>query len=795
MTPTMSESSKIRELKERAIYKLTLRYGRPFVVFLNTPRLAGAIGSLPENGNKQIPASVQQLTRAIRSDSVSLEAITRYAKYADNLQGMLMDSDKLDSLLRAGEGDGSGSGGGLGGLLSSAVSYVRGSSGSGDPNATLEQLRAEIQQLQNDLRECQSGDTARKLQQAIQDLQRCNETVTSLSQEIQDLNKQLREQRSKNARLISRLSVEAQAEEREKERQEDMRRAAEEQQRRLEAERRADAAVTTRVRDRLAAERQDTTRLEAGRRSADARGRKRSIGVIPRGAPQGTRTVFGDDEETKVDECGALPAGFVSAPTVEKKVTTKEVLEFAQATGFDKNKILVYSNRRNLVGFAFYCPILGVKIDGRNSTVDIDKKGQKVTLKTGRNADDSVIMSDFYVNKEAFAAFLASARGTGTVRAAPAAPSAPATPPEPTRTPTRTPASNTRTRIRFDDDGSATTTRESVTDPFAGIQRQTPVAQTAPAQAETQKGCEYGSVASAPLGLLGATTLDANADIEVIFEYASRVGLKKEKILYRSKADDGSTFNVYSGSAYCPIEQWDRVGNDMVLSSRTIATADIVVANFYVSAEDFWVPLTKAADAKKGYLFRDSNGAIVGIIEGPKKGGFVGIEGQTGKRATGAYQRKPSEAEAQTYQSAAPARAAAPADTTPAVRRSTRSATRATPSSSTPSSSTPAATTRAAAPARSTPAPAPARQSSTSGIASGLDYKGWNTATAGTYVAAKYGGGKKGKKAASKAKSAAWEKYKKSQGRSLMDRIEDFEGVDGVVPALPSIRIPERHEM
>jgi len=36
---------------------------------------------------------------------------------------------------------------------------------------------------------------------------------------------------------------------------------------------------------------------------------------------------------------------------------------------------------------------------------------------------------------------------------------------------------------------------------------------------------------------------------------------------------------------------------------------------------------------------------------------------------------------------------------------------------------------------------------------------------------------------------------KKSQGRSLMDRIENFEGVDGVVPALPSIRIPERHEM
>ena len=36
---------------------------------------------------------------------------------------------------------------------------------------------------------------------------------------------------------------------------------------------------------------------------------------------------------------------------------------------------------------------------------------------------------------------------------------------------------------------------------------------------------------------------------------------------------------------------------------------------------------------------------------------------------------------------------------------------------------------------------------------------------------------------------------KKSQGRSLMERIEDFEGVDGVVPALPSIRIPERHEM
>ena len=76
-----------------------------------------------------------------------------------------------------------------------------------------------------------------------------------------------------------------------------------------------------------------------------------------------------------------------------------------------------------------------------------------------------------------------------------------------------------------------------------------------------------------------------------------------------------------------------------------------------------------------------------------------------------------------------------------------------------------------------------------------MDYRGWNTATAGTYVAANYGGGKKGTKAASKAKSAAWEKYKKSQGRSLIGRIENFEGVDGVVPALPSIRIPERHEM
>ena len=108
----MSESSKIRELKERAIYKLTLRYGRPFVVFLNTPRLAGAIGSRPEDGNKQIPASVQQLTRAIRSDGVSLEDITRYAKYADSMQSMRMDSDKLKGLLRderTGSGSGSGS--------------------------------------------------------------------------------------------------------------------------------------------------------------------------------------------------------------------------------------------------------------------------------------------------------------------------------------------------------------------------------------------------------------------------------------------------------------------------------------------------------------------------------------------------------------------------------------------------------------------------------------------------------------------------------------------------------------
>ena len=784
MTPTMSESSKIRELKERAIYKLTLRYGRPFVVFLNTPRLAGAIGSRPEDGNKQIPASVQQLTRAIRSDGVSLEDITRYAKYADSMQSMRMDSDKLKGLLRD-ERTGSGSGSGSG-ILSSAYGYLTGRSptDSGDPIETVDTLRAQVQGLKNKLNACETADNREQLQQAMQKLLECKETVARLSQEIQNykdssrrFEDQLREERTENERLLSMLSAEAQATEREKKRNAEMRRAAEEQQRQ-EA-----AAVTTRVRDRLATERQDPTRLEAGRRSADARGRERSIGVIPRGAPQGTRTVFGDDEETKENECGDLPAGFVpvTAENFMPVPTAKKISEFANLVGYSKDMILVYSNKSDWTGGKIYCPVVSINITpGRQKDeVTVDKRGVATTLKIGTD----IKKEDIFVNEAGFTEFLAGrtpvAPARTPVRTAPlrrstritppeqTAPAPPATPPEPTRTPARTPASNTRTRIRFDDDGSATRTQESVTDPFAGIQGQTPVAQTAPAQVETQKGCEYGSVASAPLGLLGATTLDGNADIEVIFEYASRVGLKKEKILYRSKADDGSTFNVYSGSAYCPIEQWDRVGNDMVLSSRTIATADIVVANFYVSAEDFWVPLTKASDAKKGYLFRNSNGAIVGISEG-QKGSYVGIEGQTGKRATGAYQRKPSEAEAQTYQSAAPTQAAAPAPApAPAVRRSTRS------------------TTQAAAPAP-VPAPAPAPSSSTP------DYKSMSF-TAVKKLAKDRGIGVTG----DKRKKATFVKALKKADREgrLIGRIENFEGIDGVVPALPSIRIPERHEM
>ena len=354
MTPTMSESSKIRELKERAIYKLTLRYGRPFVVFLNTPRLAGAIGSRPEDGNKQIPASVQQLTRAIRAEGVTLAAMQKYAKYADGLQGMLMDSDKLKrDLLRDKDGSGSGSGSGF---LSSVFNTVTGRSptDSGNPVETLETVKAQVRKLQNKLSACETSDNRRELQQAMQELERVNVTVQSLSQQIEDLNKKLREEEAEKARLMTQLSTESQAAER-------TRQAAAAAERKRQADQLAA--------ERLAAGRLDTIRLEAGRRSADRRGRS---GRTPQGRPQGPRTV--DEEQTKKDECVALPTGFVSAPTVEKKVTTKEILEFAQATGFDKNKILVYSNRRNWTGTAFYCPILGVKIDGRNSTVDIDKR-------------------------------------------------------------------------------------------------------------------------------------------------------------------------------------------------------------------------------------------------------------------------------------------------------------------------------------------------------------------------------------------------------------------------------------
>ena len=48
-------------------------------------------------------------------------------------------------------------------------------------------------------------------------------------------------------------------------------------------------------------------------------------------------------------------------------------------------------------------------------------------------------------------------------------------------------------------------------------------------------------------------------------------------------------------------------------------------------------------------------------------------------------------------------------------------------------------------------------------------------------------------KGAAITKNGTWQK--KIKIKSLMARFEAFEGIDGLVPALPSIRIPERHEM
>ena len=371
MTPTMSTISKIRELKERAIYKLTLRYGRPFVVFLNTPRLAGAIGSLPENGNKQIPASVQQLTRAIRSDGVSLEDITRYAKLADSMQSMRMDSDELKGLLRAGR---AGSGQTWGQTLAAAVGLGGPPAGSGDPIENIDTLRAQVQGLKNDLRACETADNREQLQQAMQKLLECDKLVTQLSQRIEDLNKKLQEERAKNERLTRQLSAEGQA----KERLEGLRRAAEQQ--RLEAERR------------------------------EAAERARSNGRITNGPPP-QDTQSDDEEETKDDECGALPVGFAAATAVQNDVTTKEIFQFAERARYEPDMILVYSNKDEgrtrgfSINYKIYCPVVSVSNDDE---ITIDKRGVPTTLKI----DSEIMKEDIFVNEGAFAVFLQKARAS-----------------------------------------------------------------------------------------------------------------------------------------------------------------------------------------------------------------------------------------------------------------------------------------------------------------------------------------------------------------------------------------------
>ena len=756
MTPTMSESSKIRELKERAIYKLTLRYGRPFVVFLNTPRLAGAIGSRPEDGNKQIPASVQQLTRAIRSEGVSLAAITRYAKLADSMQSMRMDSGKLEGLLRD-ERTGSGSGSGF---LSSVYNRVTGRSptDSDDPIETIETVKAQVQDLQNKLRACETADNRRELQQAMQDLQRCNETVARLSQEIQNFKEsskrfedRLREERDKNERLTRQLSAESQ----EKERQEDLRRAAEEQQRR---ERREAAAVTTRVRDRLAAERQDPIRLEAGRRSADQRGRRKSIGVIPQGPPQGTRKLFGNEEETKedtkADECvnqlSGTPEGTVSLADVqgdpERAKALKSALgatagqggledasamtKFLRKYGEEPRATKVGPLREQLKmrfiaeiqrfmtenpqetvllnwnarfstlnvfgggGRSTYCPIKSIDNEG---TVTFDKSGTRTeeALKLGAREFDSI-----YVPKNVYETYRekyysAPAATKPVRRSARITPQD--TPPEPDRASDR--ASNTRTRIRSDDDGSARTTQESVTDPFAGI---SPVAQTVPAQAEDM---------DIPSG-----DYFPEADLPKIKELV-RLSEVPEKDLQTklnklsNYINENPVWVVYNGNVYRPENDTIQLPNkrgDNYNRSSTIKSR-----------------LRNSAAGRTGGYYDNP----LSIREVNEESTFEKIVVIAAK-----WQQTPSAP-------SAPARAAA------------RSAT--------PSSSTP-------------------------------DYKSMSF-TAVKKLAKDRGIDVRG----DKRKKATFVKAlkKADRERSLMDRIENFEGVDGVVPALPSIRIPERHEM
>lgn len=774
MTPTMSTISKIRELKERAIYKLTLRYGRPFVVFLNTPRLAGAIGSRPENGNKQIPASVQQLTRAIRSDGVSLEDITRYAKLADSMQSMRMDSDELKGLLRAGR---AGSGRTWGQTLSSAVGLGGPPADSGDPIENIDTLRAQVQGLKNDLRACETADNREQLQQAMQKLLECEELVTQLSQRIEDLNKKLQEERAKNERLTRQLSAEGQAKEREKKRLEDLRRAAEEQ-RRQEA-----AAVTTRVRDRLAAERLaagrlEAGRLEAGRRSADQRGKKKSDGVVRRGFDfdrVGSVPVKDDEEETKedtkADECTTplygTPEGTVSLADVqgdpERAKALKSalgatagqggledasaIIKFLRKYGEQPRATKVGPLREQLKmrfiaeiqrfmtenpqetvllnwnarfstlnvfgggGRSTYCPIKSIDNEG---TVTFDKSGTRTeeALKLGAREFDSI-----YVPKNVYETYREK------YYSAPAA-----------TEPVRRSARNTPQDTPPEPVGTAK--RAGAVDRFAGIKGKDDLSDSAPDSDDEEEDMDIPSGDYFP-----------EADLPKIKELV-RLSEVPEKDL-QTKLNKLSNYIkgnlvwvVYNGNVYRP-------ENDTIeLPSKTTK------GNFTRSSNIKSKLRNSAAGRAGGYYDNP-----LSIKTDDEESTFEKIVVIAAK-----WQQTPSAP-------AAPTRAAPTPVETTTVRRSTRSGAAST-------RSTPVDTT-------------PARQSSTSGKRS-LDPDNM------TYKQLQKWAKKNGKAYGVKGNSKGTDiiaAIKKSQGRSLMERIEDFEGVDGVVPALPSIRIPERHEM
>ena len=159
-----STKEEIETLRQRAIAKLTQRYGKALVRFILTPE---------HTTNVLVPVAVQELTTQIQDKSTSLQKMKTFAETAEKLQQFRIDATEVRKVLNA---EGKSVGGRGGGLFGRAVAFVTGGKTKKTKDVTKDVTKAvkeaatEVEELE---REVKDPDCQAKLEKIKKQLEAC----------------------------------------------------------------------------------------------------------------------------------------------------------------------------------------------------------------------------------------------------------------------------------------------------------------------------------------------------------------------------------------------------------------------------------------------------------------------------------------------------------------------------------------------------------------------------------------------------------------------------------------------